>query len=105
MKMLIGIAASLLVIKIVKNLIWGQIVYEKLGWLGRHSLEIYVVQSFGLTLVTKQLDVSNIRPIFLFFLLMGVSILLSVVIVESSKLLSNIPFVGLLLFGKKRNKE
>lgn len=102
MKMLLGVAASILVIKIVKRINWSPSVYGKLGSIGRHTLEIYVVQCFGLYMITKPMDVSDIHPIFLFVLLLFFSLLFSAVIIESSKLLSNIPFVGLLLFGKKQ---
>lgn len=109
LKMLIGIAASILVMKIARNIDlvgWDYgIVGDLLKYIGKHTLEIYVVQCFGLALITEPLEVSNISSIFLFTILLIISIFLSALIITLSKMLDAIPYVGLLLFGKAVRDE
>lgn len=107
--MLIGIAASILVIKVARNIDLDGYIYCLFGDLikniGKHTLEIYVVQCFGLALIKEPLDVSIVNPILLFAILFIISIFLSCLIIALSKLLNAIPFVGFLLFGKTIRSE
>lgn len=101
MKLAIGSILSIIVIKIVKEVDNERsLICDKLKWIGRNTLEIYVVQCFGLILITEPIDVSTIHPICLFVILLSISVVLSIIIISVSKLLSKLPFVALLLFGK-----
>jgi len=101
-KMIIGLLASLLMIRISKQsiIIFPQI-SEKIEWLGRNTLEIYVTHIPIIQLSDGYIDTRNILPVPLFVIVLFLSIVVATIMVKTSEIISSIPYLRLLFYGKK----
>lgn len=104
-KMIIGLLASLLMISISKQstIIFPQL-SEKIEWLGRNTLEIYITHIPIIHLFNSYIETGSVLPAPLFLIVFFISVIVAVITVKLSEIISSIPYLRLLAYGKNRSR-
>ena len=103
--MIIGLLASLLMISISKQstIIFPQL-SEKIEWLGRNTLEIYITHIPIIHLFNSYIETGSVLPAPLFLIVFFISVIVAVITVKLSEIISSIPYLRLLAYGKNRSR-
>lgn len=108
-KVISSMAFSLFAYYLIKNNY--QVINEKfssfVNYLGTHTLEIYLTHYIIIRIICNNLiDTSMINSIPLFFIVLFISIPVSVLVINISGVLKQVPLLSILLYGKpNKNKN
>ena len=103
-KLITGLLASLIIISISKQsekIIPFDVVRKNVEWLGRNTLEIYVLHYYIIQVCRLQINFDIIKPILLFVFVFFLSSIAANVTSQIAQILSLIPYIRLCAFGKK----
>lgn len=105
MRMAAGLAVSLCVIYIAQRIdVTKYFSTRLLSLIGRHTLEIYVTHYYVIVFLFHHINVSQVRPIPLFVVTIIISTFISVLVVFFAKIISYMPFMDTILYGKFKKK-
>lgn len=105
MRMTAGLAISLCVVYVAQRIDVSKYHTTRLlSLIGRHTLEIYVTHYFVVVFLFHHINVSQVRPIPLFVVTIIISTFISVLVVFFAKIISYMPFMDTILYGKFKKK-